>query len=258
MCARAAYHSERASRVLWVGSACGFASKGRIVSHELQLSSNDLKERTIDLRNKPDEFVAEYARASPVESPVAKTPLLVEDDAQGNRFRLIESDPVAHYLSETFGNRLSPHDSWEAARMRMFIEAAWSSTVPSYTAVLRAENTSDVHSRLDELVQQWRIVNQGLLLYGTWDPVYAEKKPFVFGDRFTVADAIAAPFIYRQSIVLSDYYGVSIEAKLRANGLHRALAWFEAVCSRESVIRTAPTPEHLVEHAKERFIALKE
>lgn len=248
--------SDSVERVLYAGEACGFAQKARIVADETNLP---VHVQLIDLGNKPQEFVTAYAQSSPLSEPTAKTPLYIENNGT---FRLIESDPVAFYLAheaahQTETESVLPQSNKQDARMRMFLEAGWNGTVPSYTRLLRCESWEDVHNMLNTvLLPQWQVVNQALIMYGNWDIIYPEKKPYVFGKQFTIADAIPAPFVLRMAVVLQRVYMVDLVAKLRSHGLHRAAVWVEALLQRGSVYGTAPDADGLVKHAKERFIAL--
>lgn len=79
----------------------------------------------------------------------------------------------------------------------------------------------------------------------------------MWGSTLSLAEVTAAPFIARMIAVLPNYYGIDLRGEMLGLGLHRALAWVDGMVARESVQATTPTTESLVEHAAEKFIALK-
>ena len=134
----------------------------------------DFKVTYIDLRNKPDWFLAI--------SPHGKVPVLSVDDQP-----LFESNAIAEFLDETVPPRLHPEDPVARARNR-----AWTDFVPDFAAAISAVNYSksadDLAAALDLARQRMGRVEQAL----------AERHndgPFFNGSRMSLVDAAYAPFL---------------------------------------------------------------
>lgn len=199
------------------------------------------------MQNKPKEFCDLYARANPIIGARAKVPLLeVIEDQTHNSVVLCESLIVAEYLAERYPNvGLTPSSSVEdRAIMRLFVELCASSF--SYYPILRSKDKEKFESSIEEF-------KQGLINVNT----FLEKKsdsrgPFLFGDKFSLAECNTAPFLQRACNVLPVFTGDSsvivdpIKICDELN-LSRLKTWILAVLERPSVKITELPKELMIE-----------
>ncbi len=145
----------------------------------LRAKAVDFEVTYIDLRNKPDWFLAI--------SPHGKVPVLQVDGQP-----LFESNAIAEFLDEAVAPRLHPEDLVTRARHR-----AWTDYVPTFASGLSIyyakdaagveAKKADAHNRLEKLTQA--------LAHD------AEPGPFFGGERLCLVDAAYAPFLQRFLLV---------------------------------------------------------
>jgi len=211
------------------------------------------------LQNKPKEFCDLYARANPIIGARAKVPLLeVIEDQTHNSVVLCESLVVAEYLAECYPNvGLTPSSSVEdRAIMRLFVELCGSSF--SYYPILRSKDKDKFESSVEKF-------KQGLINVNT----FLEKKsdsrggPFLFGDKFSLAECNTAPFLQRACNVLPVFTGDSsvivdpIKICDELN-LSRLKTWILAVLERPSVKTTELPKELMIESVTKMLKRLSE
>jgi glutathione S-transferase len=101
----------------------------------LRAKAVDFKVTYIDLRNKPDWFLAI--------SPHGKVPVLSIDDKP-----LFESNAIAEFLDETVSPPLHPQDPVKRARNR-----AWTDFVPDFSAAISGVNYSKSPEELGQALE---------------------------------------------------------------------------------------------------------
>ena len=174
----------------------------------LRAKAVDFKVTYIDLRNKPDWFLAI--------SPHGKVPVLSVDDKP-----LFESNAIAEFLDEMVPPRLHPEDPFKRARNR-----AWTDFVPDFSAAISGVNYSKTPQALAEALDLARTrlarVEDALGERGN-------DGPFFNGPELSLVDAAYAPFLQRFAMV---------DAKLQhglLNEFPRVKAWSDALLADERV-----------------------
>lgn len=215
---------------------------------------------TVDLQDKPQDFVDAYALANPIAGARAKVPLLqvLNQEESCDDVFLCESLIVAEYIAETY-NVLLPLSAQERAIMRLFTELCGPSF--SYFPLLRARG-----EKLEAALQTFR---EGLVAVNTFLNHHGDEKgPFLFGDAFSLAECNAAPFVQRACIILPAFTGQK-DHSIKVNPLDICddlelvclKRWMEAVLSRPSVATTGVAEEELLKGTTrmlERFGAMEQ
>jgi glutathione S-transferase len=187
----------------------------------------------IDLQNKPKEFCDLYARANPIPDARAKVPVLevaVDDDQSS--FVITESLVVAEYLAERYPDAgLMPGSCEDRATMRLFSELCGASSI-SYWNILRAQTGGDDEKR-EAAVEQFKqaLINIDAFLEKKGDP----EGPFLFGDRFSLAECNIAPFLQRACNALPAFAAIHPIDLCKEQGLARLETWILATLARPSV-----------------------
>ena len=199
---------------------CPYVQRAAIVLMEKGVA---FERRDVDLRNKPDWFVAI--------SPLGKTPvLMVGNDA------VFESAVICEFLDDTRAPRLHPVPALERARHRSWMEfgsALLNSIGAFYGAadpVALAARASDIRARLAQL--------ESALGSG----------PYFAGHGFSIVDAVFGPvFRYFDVFETIDDFGFFV-------GLEKVAAWRGALSRRDSVRRAVPAnyPELLKQFLRDR------
>mmetsp|Transcript_2646 Transcript_2646/g.3478 ORF Transcript_2646/g.3478 Transcript_2646/m.3478 type:complete len:193 (+) Transcript_2646:324-902(+) len=183
----------------------------------------------------------------------AKVPLLSVDET----FYICESLVVADYIAERFATDggILPSDPEERAIARLFTEVCGSCCF-SYFSLLRAKD-----DKLREEVKAFREGLEGVNAFLTRFGI--DNGPFLFGDRFSLAECHAAPFVVRACAILPAFTGGDCHVDpleiCDELGLVRLRQWMEAVLSRPSVIATCVSKEEMIESTTrmlERFAAM--
>lgn len=175
-----------------------------------------------------------YARANPLPGARAKVPVLEVDDGSGTTSVLTESMVVAEYVGEKFPDAgLLPEGSEDRATMRLFSELCGSSSF-SYFGILKAAKGDP--SQLEEAVAG---LTQGLVNANAFLEAKGDAKgPFLFGERFTLAECNTAPFVQRACFTLPLYTDVDPLKICDDLKLARLKAWMTATIARPSVQAT--------------------
>lgn len=215
---------------------------------------------TVDLQDKPQEFVDAYKLANPIAGARAKVPLLhiLNENDDDNVF-LCESLVVAEYIAETY-NVLLPSSPEERAVMRLFTELCGASF--SYFPLLRARG-----EKLDAALTTFR---EGLVAANAFLHHHGHHTtgPFLFGNTFSLAECNAAPFVQRACIILPAFTGQG-DHSIKVNPLDicndldlvHLKRWMEAVLARPSVVMTGVPKEELLKGTTkmlERFAAMEQ
>lgn len=202
----------------------------------------------VDLENKSQEFQDLYALANPLPGARAKVPLLeiASEQEQEEPLLLCESLVVSDYIAEEFGggddNTLLPASAKDRATMRLFTELCGSSF--SYFPILRAKG--------DKLESERKTLTENLVAADAFLKHY-KSGPFLFGDKFSLAECSTAPFVQRLCTILpvmtGGAHGDPVDPMKICDelGLDHLKAWMEAVLKRPSVIATGVPKDTLLE-----------
>lgn len=238
----------------------------------------------MDLQDKPLEFVDLYARANPIPGARAKVPLLQVRNAEGedtadDDFVLCESLVVSEYVAEAFSDSRkdclwleSPEDR---AKVRLFTEMCGSAF--SYFPMVRAATGGDADD--EKFTAALESFKEGLVAAdaflrdgcggGRTSPLTRSKVrgsdgSFLLGDRFSLAECNAAPFVQRCCAILPAFTGpAKVDPLLLCDemGLNRLRRWMDAVLARQSVMDTGVPADAMKESTTrmlERFAAMEQ
>jgi glutathione S-transferase len=250
----------------------------------LEASGADYEKIAVDLQDKPQDFVDLYARANPIPGARAKVPLLQifgEEDKDSSTV-LCESLIVAEYIAERYsdddGCGLLPPRPEDRAVMRLFTELCGSSF--SYFPLLRARGKTPEPSSssfplsgpdgdtVDPALETFKegLVNVDLFL--TKMANGDDSGPFLFGERFSLAECNVAPFLQRACTVLPAFTGQGGNDDKLVNpmdlcddlGLERLKRWIPAVLAHPAVIATGAPKEDMIKSTSKmlaRFAAME-
>lgn len=241
---------------------------------------------TEDLQNKSPEFLELYAKANPLPGARAKVPLLEVMDVKQSAepIYLTESLVVAEYIAEQYGQTsnenddsmdaseeqtpkkvkpgasLCPPSARDRATVRLFTELCGGPAF-SYFPLLRAKGDA-----VDDAVKTFK---EGLIGADTFLK-HHDSSPFLLGNRFSLAECNAAPFVQRACTILPAFTGpdsanpdmpkVDPLAMCEELGLERLQTWIEAVMARPSVVTTGVPKDKLIESTNkmlERFATME-
>lgn len=176
--------------------------------------------------------------------PTLAIPATVTPD--GKEHALYESNVVCQYLDEEFSDvngshspSLFPHNAFERARCRLWIEHISNKIVPVWYRLMQHQPHSSYTS--DEAMAAWK---KGLIpLVKEMAPI--QKGPWFLGEKFSMVDICLAPWAAR--LWLLEHYkqnmrGLHLEDESENNDdswvYARWKAWLDAVINRKSVIAT--------------------
>ena len=193
---------------------CLFCERCRISLLEKKISFEEI---TVDVRNKPDWFLAL--------SPNGKVPVLRRDDCV-----VFDSAVINEYLDEAFPEiPLMPSRPDERARVRFWINFANSRLHTSYMNMLRTppDGFGDAVARLEADLTTLDQALEGC----------ANPGPYFNGEQLTLADITYATTFDRFSVfpVLRGYELPTTVERVRS--------WMDALANRPSVEATRPSLE---------------
>jgi glutathione S-transferase len=175
---------------------CPFVHRAAIMLREKGVAFD---RRNIDLKNKPDWFLAI--------SPRGKVPVLVADGVA-----LFESAAICEFLDETHLPRLLPaEDPFERARQRAWVEVASDLLAAQYKALVAAEpgEAEATRAALDVVLDRF----EDALATGVISP-----------SAFGLIHVAVAPALHR-FVVVEDRLGVALLARVpKLAALARSLA----------------------------------
>lgn len=221
----------------------------------------DYETVTVDLQDKSPEFQDLYAVANPLPGARAKVPLLeVQKGSNDDVLLVTESLVVADYIAEEFGNDntkknknlpLLPTSAKDRAATRLFTELCGGGF--GYFPILRAPAGEPREAAVQSLKDG--LVNANAFLQ------HHHSGPFLLGERFSLAECNAAPFVQRACTILPAFCQVDPLQLCDELELTHLQRWMEAVLARPSVIDTGVTMEKLLEGTTamlERFAAMEQ
>lgn len=232
--------------------SCPYAQRAWIALEE---SGTKYSTVTVDLQHKSQEFLDIYARANPLPGARAKVPVLhVGENGDDDEAVLCESSVVAEYIAEVYSDsNLSPSSALDRATMRLFTELC--SSKFSFFPLLLAQESAEFESEFETFKEGLVNVNSFL----------ARKSlpggPFLFGEQFSLAECISAPFLIRCCAILPSMENSVDPLKLCDElGLIRLKQWIEAVIARPSVVATCLSKEEMIKSFRAKmkdFAAMK-
>ena len=151
---------------------CPFVHRAAIMLREKGVPFD---RRTVDLKNKPDWFLAI--------SPRGKVPVLVADGVA-----LFESAAICEFLDETHPPRMVPGDPFERARQRAWVEVANDLLAAQFKAFVADEPTEAVKTRAAVaalLVRFEEAIGVGLISETAFSLIHVAVAPVLH--RFVVA-----------------------------------------------------------------------
>jgi glutathione S-transferase len=167
----------------------------------------------VDLADKPDFFKDKYAELSPVPTARAKVPIL-EVGAPGdeNYFAIIESEVVARFVAKRWdqrGTALIPSSPTDEAAMNLFISVFMAELSGLSFSFLGAKSDAKLREGYEQLLGSLQSVDNALLMYGREEEGQGQGGcSFLFGSNFTLAEALTAPFVRSDNIIL--YYDLAV------------------------------------------------
>ena len=232
---------------------CPYAQRAWIALEECGIPYDHV---IVDLQDKPQHFIELYQRANPVPAASAKVPLIqVINDDNEKDFLLCESLVVAEYIAEVYGtDSLGASSPEDQARVRLFTELCGSAF--SYFPLLRSR-ASNGDGVLDSAALE--SFKEGLVAADAFLRGVTKEGAFLLGERFSLAECNAAPFLQRCCAILPEFTGIHPLQLCDEQGLGRLKDWIAAVLARPSVVKTGVSMESMRESTTrmlERFAAM--
>lgn len=188
---------------------CPYVQRAAIVLAEKGMA---FERKDIDLANKPDWFLKL--------SPLGKTPVLLVDGEA-----IFESAVICEYLDETAAPRLHPHDAFQRARHRSWMEFG-SAVLNTIGAFYNAPDGEALVARAAELQANCQQIEAAL-----------GPGPWFAGEHFGMVDAVFVPvFRYFDVFDAIGDFGVLVNTP-------KVKAWRLALAQRDSV-RQAVRPDY--------------
>ena len=193
----------------------------------------------IDLKRKPAEFLEL--------SPTGLVPLLQLEDGSV----VTESVPVARRIATALdkSGRLMPGEA--ASRIDSFCQHWTAKVEPAYYDILRAGSEPQVHVATAAFVSTLSQVEKRLQGAAT---DAAAPAAFLLGDDFSLAEAIAAPWVERMLLMLPYWRGIDAVALCEQHACPRTAQWLQAVAARPSVQQTSAGEAEMARAAKLYYV----
>ena len=147
-----------------------------------------------------------------------------------------ESDVCIEYINEAWetGKDLLPTDPYERARVRILCDHIGKKIVPPFYALLMKKSEPE-----RDMAKQ----NIESSLKSLFEEVEIQDGPFFGGKSLNMVDIMLFPFAYRFQLIFPHYR----EYRPPVEGLERYYKWYAAVSQCESVKKTMPEDEKLIE-----------
>lgn len=175
----------------------------------------------------------------------AKVPILeVGEEGSPDYLKLIESGLVTDYIAQKWrevGPDLLPKDAGKEAKMRFFVQTFMETLSGSMFSFMAAPNAQRVTSEYHKWLNGLKATNDALAKHGE----QTGTGNFFFGDQYTVAEALTAPFVARQSVLFKEHRGIDVLDTCANLGLEHLRRWWGAVLARPSTILTTPSEDSL-------------
>ena len=217
---------------LWISKTCPYAARAWVCSIEKDVG---VQLEFVDLKNKPPEFNELYKSITADHTASAKVPVLEDGD-----FKLIESAIIVQYLEDQYpqnGSRLSPNTPKDKAVMRLFVDTYEKSLAPMMIKVISSMDDPVAFEKTKEdLIRNMLIVNRFLEKYALADG------PFLFGEKFSIAEIQTGPFIQRLVQVVKSMCELDLLEVCEAEGFLNLKQWMIGVLERPS-LKLAMVPD---------------
>ncbi|KAJ3078837.1 Glutathione S-transferase protein [Quaeritorhiza haematococci] len=220
----------------YTAQICPFAHRVALSLHETfnndPYTANKVEKVEIDLGNKPEWYIRDV-------NPAGKVPSFkveVEgEEGEGGKV-LVESLVIAEYVVEKYGARTSllPSDPLKKAEIRLFVSRFGDTVIPEFYKLLKAQTDEDQRESTERLNKA----------FAEMDALLTKSNatgPFFLGPTFTFAEIATLPWIARLS-ALEHYRSYQIPSDLK-----RLQQWVQAGLVRESVVKTSPGREVVVQ-----------
>lgn len=206
----------------------------------------EFQHNTIDLNDKPSEFVSKYREASGGYGS-GLVPLLEHNDNL-----VIESDVVAKYVAQNIdgvdgkGSDLYPATSEndDVELMESFM-SQWQEVTDTYYDLLRATSEQECKKGKDIFVKR---------LSGIDDLLQHKTGDFLVGEHFSYAECIAAPWIQRFYVTLPYFRGIHFESDILSKFKFMS-TWMEAVCNRPSCLASICPESEMIAACKKYYVS---
>ena len=208
-------HSSKQELVFYTGWFCPFAQRTWLALEEKGLS---YEYREVNPYKKEKDFLDI--------NPLGLVPALVYHGKP-----LYESLVLNEFLEDEFSDSkpLLPKDSFERARIRLWIDHLTKKFTPAYFRTMQAQEADKQTEALGELVDALkRYVEQ-------------VKEPWFSGEKFSLADITVAPWINR-IYILEEHRGFTDELVGERWSEYKRL-----IKERASVLKTSSDPQYYVE-----------
>mmetsp|Transcript_35421 Transcript_35421/g.52035 ORF Transcript_35421/g.52035 Transcript_35421/m.52035 type:complete len:286 (-) Transcript_35421:40-897(-) len=254
-CSLALAFGTPSSVVLWNSGSCPYAQRAWIALEEKKVQYAWSKVDLFDKEATP-EFGAAYKTANPNPLCSSKVPVLVVRDEASVEHSFTESRVVLDAIEELFPAALGhpallPLDVADRARARVFGEAvfdgAFGGQRSAYSIAIRKLDADEGKGSWDEEAERAKLCESLSALetsLGGGTPYLSG--PFVLGDHFSMAECMTAPFAQRAGVILAHYCDIDVLELCKEKSLSRAEAWWRAVTTRESVVKTGVPPEDVI------------
>ena len=193
----------------------------------------------IDLKHKPADFLER--------SPTGLVPLLELDDGS----LVTESVPVARAIATRLDPRQQLLPRGAEPCVNGFVNLWTQKVEPAYYDVLRAGSEPQVEVATAAYAATLLRVEEKLCAAANGNSAPAA---FLLGGTFSLAEAVAAPWVERMLLMLPYWRGIDALALCREHGCVRTARWLQAVAARPSVQRSSAGEEEMVAAAKRYYV----
>ena len=198
--------------------------------------------KIIDLKQKPADFLRL--------SPTGLVPLLELDDGTV----VSESVVVARHIAVTFDQHAQLLPPSDQPLVDDFVKF-WSSRVePAYYEILKASSEAQVQIAVDAFRRVLVQVDERLRSGWDGEPPSDAATPFLLGERFSLAEAVAAPWVERMLLMLPYWRKIDAVELCEESGCARTAAWLRAVATRPSVEETSAGEAEMARAAKLYYV----
>ena len=166
----------------------------------------------------------------------AKVPLLEYGDTL-----VVESSDVAKFTAQNIGNNTDMYPFEDAEFIDQFIDA-FDLTIQDYYSFLTAMSDTEVEAAKDPLRESLNTLEEFFS---------SDDGPFVLGDKFSVAESFAAPWVHRFSIVLPHFRNTTVNEIVSSPKVQR---WLDTVLERQSVQDTNGPTNYVLSSTQGYFV----
>ena len=150
-----------------------------------------------------------------------------------------ESSICIEYIDEEWetGKDLLPKDAYQRARVRILSDQIGKKVVPPLYALLMKKSEQERTTAKQEIESSLKSLFEGM---------ENQDGPFFGGKTLNMVDVMLFPFAYRFQVLLPVYRGYTPPME----GLEQYYKWYAAACEYDSVKKTLPDTNKLIESYK--------